>query len=496
MKKNKSVYIISLSLTVAFLIWGAVLPDHLAEVTGALQGILLDTFGWLYLLATLGLLLCSVFLIVSSYGDILLGREGDEPEFPLVTWFAMLFCAGMGIGLVFWGVAEPTLHYYEPPMGQGQTPAAADLAIRFSFFHWGFHPWAIYAMVALCLAYFQFRKQDPGLISHSCRPILQERVDGPLGHTVDIIAVFATVFGVATSLGFGAIQISGGLSHLFGSSNTIYSQLGLIAIVTLLFMLSAQTGLHRGIKYLSNLNMVLALLLLLFLFLVGPTKFIMAVFTTALGEYFQNLPQMSLYLAPFDDSKWINSWTLFFWAWWIAWAPFVGTFIARISKGRTVREFVLGVLLVPTIFCAFWFSVFGGTAISLEMVDHVAIKAVIDEQGKEVALFTVLQQFPFSSLMSFIAIFLIATFFITSADSATFVLGTLTTHGNPNPPNSVKFIWGVVQSVAAAVLLWSGGLEGLQTGAILAAFPFTFVILLMVVSLFKSFRGETTTSKS
>ncbi len=496
MKTNKSVYIISLSLVVAFLIWGAVLPDHLAEVTGAFQGILLDTFGWLYLLATLGLLLCSVFLIVSRYGNILLGCEGDEPEFPFVTWFAMLFCAGTGIGLVFWGVAEPTLHYYEPPMGQGQTPAAADLAIRFSFFHWGFHPWAIYAMVALCLAYFQFRKRDPGLISHSCRPIFQERVDGPLGHTVDIIAVFATVFGVATSLGFGAIQISGGLSYLFGSPNNAYSQLGLIVVVTLLFMLSAQTGLHRGIKYLSNLNMVLALLLLFFLFFVGPTKFIMAVFTTALGEYFQNLPQMSLYLAPFDDSKWINSWTLFFWAWWIAWAPFVGTFIARISKGRTVREFVLGVLLVPTIFCAFWFSVFGGTAISLEMVDQVGIKAVIDEQGKEVALFTVLQQFPLGILLSLIAIFLIAIFFITSADSATFVLGTLTTHGNPNPPNSVKFTWGVVQSVVAAVLLWSGGLEGLQTGAILAAFPFTFVILLMVVSLFKSFKEETTASKS
>jgi glycine betaine transporter len=345
-------------------------------------------------------------------------------------------------------------------------------------------------MVGLCLAYFQFRKQDPGLISHSCRSLLGNKVDGPIGHAIDIIAVCATVFGVATSLGFGAIQISGGLSYLFNISNSITTQLLLIVAVTILFLLSAQTGLQRGIKYLSNINMVLAISLLLFLFLLGPTTFIIEVFTSTLGRYLQNLPTMSLNLAPFKDSSWIQNWTLFYWAWWIAWAPFVGTFIARISKGRTVREFVLGVLLVPSLFCAFWFSVFGGTAISLEMVDHVGIQEVIKEQGVEVALFAVLEQFPFGSVMSVIAIFLIGTFFITSADSATFVLGTLTTRGNLNPPNSVKFTWGIVQSITAAVLLWSGGLKGLQTGSILAAFPFTLIMILMVISLFKAFKAE------
>lgn len=295
---------------------------------------------------------------------------------------------------------------------------------------------------------------------------------------------------MATSLGFGAIQISGGMSYLFGVTNSIETQLILIIIVTGLYMLSAQTGLQRGIKYLSNLNMVLAVGLMGFLLLLGPTQFIMEVFSTSLGKYLQDLPKMSLNLAPFSESTWIQDWTLFYWAWWIAWAPFVGTFIARISKGRTVREFVLGVLFVPTLFCAFWFSIFGGTAISLDMFDHVGIKQVIEAQGKEVALFTVLEQYPLGGVMSLLAIFLIATFFITSADSATFVLGTLTTRGNLNPPNAIKFTWGVIQSVAAAVLLWSGGLKGLQTGSILAAFPFALIMIVMVWSLLKSFREE------
>lgn len=495
MKNGTTVFKVSLSLASAFLLWGAFAPDQLAKVTGSIQTWLLDAFGWFYLLCAVGLLVTAVMLIFSRYGDIPLGRDGEKPEFPLVTWFAMLFCAGMGIGLVFWGAAEPSSHFYDPPFGPAETPEAASLALQYSFFHWGLHPWAIYTMVAMCLAYFQFRRQEPGLISASCQPLIKGKAQGWVGQAIDSIAVFATVFGVATSLGFGAIQISGGLSYLFHVPNTVITQLILIAIVTALYMLSAQTGLHRGIKYLSNLNMVLALSLMGFLLLLGPTKFIMEVFTSALGEYLHNLPKMSLYLAPFDDSRWIQNWTLFYWAWWIAWAPFVGTFIARISRGRTVREFVLGVLLVPSLFCAFWFSIFGGTAISLEMFQEAGLKQVIEAQGKEVALFTLLEQFPMGAVMSLIAIFLIGTFFITSADSATFVLGTLTTHGNLNPSNSVKFTWGIVQSVAAAVLLWSGGLKGLQTGSILAAFPFAFIMLLMVASLFRAFKEEMAAKK-
>jgi len=495
MNSTTPVFKISSLLAFAFLGWGAFFPKHLSQVTGSIQGFLLDVFGWFYLLAASGFLLCALYLIFSRYGDIPLGPDDAKPEFPLLTWFAMLFCAGMGIGLVFWGVAEPNSHYYAPPIGPGETPEAARLALQYTFFHWGLHPWAIYTMVALCLAYFQFRKGVPGLISLACRPLLGKHAEGALGASFDIIAVFATVFGVATSLGFGAVQISGGLSYLFGIPNTLATQLILIAIVTFLYMLSAQTGIQRGIKYLSHLNMVLALSLLLFLLTLGPTHFIINVFVSTLGRYIQNLPTMSLNLVPFADSTWVHDWTLFYWAWWIAWAPFVGTFIARISKGRTVREFILGVLLVPTLFCAFWFSVLGGTAISLEMVDQAGINNVINTQGKEVALFTVLEQFPFGTVMSLIAMFLIATFFITSADSATFVLGTLTTHGNLNPPNPVKFTWGIIQSVAAAILLWSGGLKALQTGAIIAAFPFAIVMIIMIISLLKSFKQETKSSE-
>jgi glycine betaine transporter len=484
------VFKISAGLTGAFLLFGAVAPGLLAHGSDLVHRFLLDTFGWFYLTSVAGFLICAIYLIFSRFGHIRLGQDGDRPEYRLVTWFAMLFCAGMGIGLVFWGVAEPTLHYYNPPAGPGQTAEAARLALRYSFFHWGFHPWAIYAMVGLALAHLQFRKRTPGLISESCRPLLGKWVEGSAGCAIDTMAVFATVFGVATSLGFGAMQISGGLSYLLGTPNTVGTHLILIAAVTVLFMSSAQTGLQRGIKYLSNVTVVLALSLLAFLFVIGPTKFLMSVFISTLGNYLSELPRMSLQLAPFGDQQWIQDWTLFYWAWWIAWAPFVGTFIARISKGRTVREFVLGVLLVPTVFCGLWFSVFGGTAISLEMNGDVGIKHIIDVQGKEIALFSLLDHFPLGAVMSTLAIFLVAIFFITSADSATFVLGTFTTRGELNPPNPIKFVWGVVQSTAAAVLLLSGGLKGLQTAAIIVAFPFAIVMIVMVVSLFRSFQKE------
>ncbi len=491
LKSTNAVFGISCALVLVFLVWGALAPDDLAKRTSAFQTSLLDSFGWLYVLAASAFLLCAFCLIFSRWGDIPLGPDGCKPEFPLLTWFAMLFCAGMGIGLVFWGVAEPTSHFHEPPAGEGGTPEAARLALQYSFFHWGLHPWGIYTMVGLALAYFQFRKGLPGLFSRSCQGVLGKHAAGPLGTAVDIIAVIATIFGVATSLGFGAMQISGGLSYVFEIPNTLMTQLTLIAVVTLLFMASAQTGLQRGIKYLSNLNMILALSLMLFLLSFGPTHFIMTAFPSTFGHYLQNLPTMSLNLAPFRDSTWIHNWTLFYWAWWIAWAPFVGTFIARISRGRTVRQFVLGVLLVPSLFCAFWFTVFGGTGISLELFQNTPLKTVMESEGIEVLLFKVLEQYPAGIIMSFIAIFLITTFFITSADSATFVLGTLTTNGNLNPPNRIKFIWGIIQSLTAAILLFSGGLEGLQTGAILAAFPFVFVIITLIISLLKSFQEET-----
>ncbi|WP_226683074.1 glycine betaine uptake BCCT transporter [Sutcliffiella horikoshii] len=497
MKKTTPVFIVSIIVAVLFIIWGVIPASMLGDaalkpVTEAVQGFIVDKFGWFYLLTATGFLLFSIILIFTKFGRIKLGKDTDEPEYNYITWFAMLFSAGMGIGLVFWGASEPMYHFFAPPTGEGETAEAARVAMRYSFFHWGLHPWAIYSVIALALAYFQFRKGSPGVISSILRPILGDRVDGHLGTFINFIAVFATIFGVATSLGLGAIQISGGLASVTPAiTNNINTQLIVIVVVTVLFMLSAQTGLNKGIKYLSNLNVVLAISLMFFLLFAGPTNFIMDLFTTTVGSYVQNLPAMSFRLFPFDvDNTWVQDWTIFYWAWWIAWAPFVGTFIARISRGRTIREFLLGVLLVPTIFGGLWFSVFGGSAIFLEYFEGIPVYSVIEESGMEVALFSVLQNYPLGMIMSGLAIFLICTFFITSADSATFVLGMQTTNGSLNPPNSIKFVWGLVQSAAAAILLWTGGLKALQTASIIAAFPFAIIMILMVFSLMKSFRGE------
>jgi glycine betaine transporter len=496
MRKVSTVFYISIIIAVLFIIWGVIpaskLPDYsLGAVSTAVHSFLIDRFGWFYLLAATTFLVFCLFLIFSKYGNIRLGEDDEKPEYSSATWFAMLFSAGMGIGLVFWGVAEPISHYHTPPAGEGGTPEAARLAMRYAFFHWGLHPWAIYGVIALALAYFQFRKKEPGVISRILQPIFGDKVNGAVGVAIDTLSVYATIFGVATSLGLGAIQIGGGLSHLFPAiSNNFTTQLIIIIVVTFLFMTSAQTGLNKGIKILSDTNIALAVWLMLFLLFVGPTNFIMDVFTTTIGTYLQNLPSMSFRLAPFEQSDWPKSWTIFYWAWWIAWAPFVGTFIARISRGRTIREFMIGVLVVPTVFSALWFSVFGGSALYLEQFQHISIIDVMNDKGMETALFFMLQQFPFGTILSGLAILLICTFFVTSADSATFVLGMQTTNGMLTPPNSVKFIWGIAQSAAAVILLWTGGLQALQTASIVAAFPFAIIMILIVISLLRSFQKE------
>lgn len=489
-------FLFSVIIAALFIIWG-VIPEStlgnaaLTPVTSAIHQFIIEKFGWYYLLAATLFLGFTLFLIFSRYGNIKLGKTEDEPQYSYISWFAMLFSAGMGIGLVFWGTSEPINHFHTPPSGDGNTAEAARAAMRYSFFHWGLHPWAIYSVLALALAYFQFRKGYPFVISNILRPLLGKRVDGGLGTLINVISVFATVFGVATSLGLGAIQITGGMAYLSPAiDNNFTTQLIVIIIVTVLFVLSAQTGLNKGIKYLSNINILLAILLMLFLLFAGPTNFIMDLFVTTIGSYIQYLPSMSFRLSPFDNNTWVQDWTIFYWAWWIAWAPFVGTFIARISRGRTIREFLIGVLAVPTIFGALWFSVFGGSAIHLDFFKNIPVMDVINERGSEVALFYVLEQFPLGTVMSIIAICLIATFFITSADSATFVLGMQTTNGDLNPSSSVKFIWGMIQTLTAVILLWTGGLDALQTAAIIAALPFSIVLVLTVFSLIKSFREE------
>ncbi|MGG4443528.1 glycine betaine uptake BCCT transporter [Brevibacillus fortis] len=483
-------FLISLAIVFVIVLFGAISPELFASAASHVLKVTTTNFGWFYLIVTFGFLIFCIFLAFSRYGQIPLGSDDDEPEYSLPTWFAMLFSAGMGIGLVFWGVAEPVSHYFSPPAGvTGQTTEAAQTALRYAFFHWGLHPWGIYALIALALAYFQFRKGAKGLISSTFGPLLGERIHGPIGKGIDILAVIATVFGVATSLGLGTLQINGGLSHLFGLPSNTTVQIVIISIITVLFLLSATTGLDRGIKYLSNTNLVLALLLLLLTLVLGPTSFIFDAFTSTLGSYLNNLISMSLRLTPFTQGTWVANWTLFYWSWWIAWAPFVGMFIARVSKGRTIKEFVICVMLVPSLLSFIWFSVFGGTALHLEIFDQAPIGAAV-QRDISTALFLALEQLPMGYILAVVAILLIITFFITSADSAIFVLGMLSSDGNLDPSNRVKFTWGVLQSAIAIVLLLSGGLEGLQTASIVAALPFTVIMVLMCFSLVMALQEE------
>lgn len=494
MRKLTAVFIASFILCVIFILWGAIAPDNLETVSTAAQTFLQTNFGWFYLISASIILLFVIYLAFSKYGDIKLGKDDEEPEYSRFSWFAMLFSAGMGIGLVFWGVAEPVSHYFVPPYGDPETAEAAEAALQFPFFHWGLHPWGIYALIALALAYFKFRKDAPGTISATFYPLIGDRVKGPIGKTIDTIAVFATVFGVATSLGLGAIQINGGLTYLNGNiPDSFVTQIIIIIAVTILFMLSAISGIGRGIKWLSNANIAVAVLLMFFFLFMGPTTFLLDLFTTTIGKYIQTLPQISFRLAPFSETgdAWIQGWTVFYWAWWIAWSPFVGTFIARISRGRTIREFIIGVLAVPTIFSALWFAVFGGTGIYFEMFNNAGIwEAMEHGDYTEIALFSTLGELPFATIATVLSIVLISTFFITSADSATFVIGMQTTNGMFNPPLKIKLVWGLIQSSAAAVLLWSGGLNALQTASIVAAFPFVFILLFMMVSLQKGLSEE------
>ncbi|WP_017381794.1 glycine betaine uptake BCCT transporter [Paenisporosarcina sp. TG-14] len=488
MKKITNVFWIALALVVLAVGFGVIAPTSFETIIGKLQSFITTNFGWYYLSVVSVMVVFVLIIIVSPFGKIRLGKDKDRPEYSRLTWFSMLFSAGMGIGLVFWGAAEPLSHYaISPATADPGTREAFRESMRYTFFHWGIHAWAIYAIVALSLAYFQFRKGEPGLISATLKPIFGDKMNGPWGVLVDVFAVFATVVGVATTLGFGAIQINGGLSYIFGIPNEYWVKVVIIAIVTVLFLISASTGLSKGIKYLSNTNMILAVTLLVLVVILGPTVLIFNMFTDSLGSYIQGIVRMSLSAAPLDvgNREWINGWTIFYWAWWISWSPFVGIFIARVSKGRTIREFLIGVLLVPSIISFFWFAAFGTTAINIQdkVTDLTGLKT-------EETLFAVFNELPFSMVLSVIAVILISTFFITSADSATFVLGMQTTKGSLNPSTMIKIIWGVAQSSIAIILLSADGLSALQSLLIVAAFPFSFIMVLMMFSLYKSLSDE------
>lgn len=471
-------------------ILGAVYPDEFGVISGNISTWISTYIGWYYMiLVTLLVFLC-VFLVLSPIGKLKLGLPDDKPEFKTISWLAMLFSAGMGIGLVFYGASEPITHFMEPPTEEGGTDAAMMESMRSTLIHYGFHAWAMYGVVALALAFSQFRRGEVGLLSKTLRPIFGDRVDGLLGIVVDVLSVFATVIGVAVSLGIGAMQINGGLNYLFDVPVNTFVQGIIIAVVTVLFLMSAWSGLSRGIQYLSNTNMILAGILFAVIIVVGPTLLILNMMTASTGQYLGTFLQQSFDIAPLNDQKseWLNTWTVYYWGWWMSWSPFVGIFIARVSRGRTVREFVLAVLFVPTVIAILWFSTFGTTGITIAE----QVPAIFD-MGAEVQLFAVFNELPMGAILSIVTIFLVSSFFITSADSATFVLGMQTSFGSLTPSNRIKVIWGLSLSAIAFVLLLAGGetgLNALQSAAIIAALPFSVVVILMAIAFYKDANAE------
>lgn len=484
---DKKVFLIGGIICLAFIAWAALLPQAAEIVLGSILSFFSTDFGWMYLIVVSLFIVFLFWLACSKYGNIVLGKDGEKPEFSRSSWFFMLFAAGMGIGLVFWSVAEPMSHYLTPPLGEGGTTEAASEAMRYTFTHWGIHPWACYSIVGLPLAYFQFRKNKPALISSCFEPLIGEkRANGFWGSCINILAVMATVFGVATSLGMGAMQINSGLNYVFGIPYSHLASVIIIAVTTVLFIASSVSGIDKGIKILSYTNMVLVAILLLFVFFTGPTLFLLNFFTDSLGQYMQSIISTSFWTDPFGESNgWLGSWTVFYWAWWISWTPFVGGFIARISKGRTIREFIVGTLLCPAILSFIFMSIMGGSAINMDLagIDNIASDMSSDISF---ALFALLENLPLTTLFSLVAIVLICIFFITSADSSTFVCAMMTARGVQNPPAGLKVFWGLAQGAVATVLLLAGGLTALQSASIAAAFPFMIVCILMIASFVKA----------
>ena len=495
---DKSITIGSVIVCSIFIVATLLSAEMVKEVFDKIFKFFINNFGWSYMLIVAGFVIFSFFMAMTKFGNIRLGKDDETPEFSLMAWFAMLFAAGMGIGLVFWGVAEPMFHFATPPHADPKSPQAAADAMRIAFFHWGLHPWSCYVVVAMVLAYFQFRKGKPGLFSWTLEPLIgKERVKGGFGKTVDALAIVVTLFGVANSLGMGAMQVSTGLNKLYGIPNTNTISIIIIMVVTALFIFSAVSGVDKGIKILSTTNMYMAFGLMTMILFCGPTIHILESLIESLGDYFQSIIKFSFFMDTTNVVEknvgydWMGSWTVFYWAWWLVWAPFVGAFIARISRGRTIREFVFGALLAPTLLCAIWFSILGGTALNMELTmaesPGIAEAALSDPTA---AVFQLYDYLPLSAILSLLTMVIVCIFFITSADSATYIIGVMSSNGNINPSNISKVGWGLLCSTIAAMLLLSGGLKAVQTVSFIFSFPFMILMLFMMVAFFRCITDE------
>ncbi|MFT0892257.1 BCCT family transporter [Pseudochelatococcus sp. G4_1912] len=487
---NPPVFFGSVVIIGIFLLVGIIIPEHASVLFTALQTKVLSAFGWLYLLAVGAFLICMLLLCLGRYGRLKLGPDDATPDFKYASWLAMLFAAGMGIGLMFYSVAEPIMHFIKPPAADPKSITAIQESMSVTFFHWGIHAWAIYAVVGLSLAYFGFRYNLPLTIRSGLYPLLKERINGPIGHAVDIFAIVGTMFGLATSLGIGVSQINAGLNYLIGWPIGPEVQIPLIAAITMLATISVVTGLDKGIRILSEINLIVAILLMLFVLVVGPTSQLFRDFVENIGLYLDSLVLRTFNTYAYEQTSWINAWTLFYWAWWISWSPFVGMFIARISRGRTVREFVTAVLFIPAGFTFFWMTVFGNTAIFIDT--GVAAGELSDAIYADVSvgLFKFFEYLPFTEITSGLAVILIAIFFVTSADSGSLVMDSIAAGGETETSNIQRIFWCALEGMVAASLLLAGGLAALQAVTIVSALPFTFVMIALVWALFQGMRAD------
>ncbi len=488
-RTSPPVFLTSASIIVLLILFGTLFTGTAETFFNALQKEITASFSWLFTIATLFFLLFALFLIFSPYGKIRLGQADDRPEFSTFTWFAMLFSAGMGIGLVFWSIAEPISHFIARPSGQENISAAALEAMKITYFHWGLHAWAVFMVVGVSLAFFSFRRNLPFSLRSAFYPLFGEKIFGPIGHAIDIFAVVGTLFGVATSLGLGAMQVNSGLNFIAGVPQSVTVQLLLIAGITAIATVSVVLGLHKGISRLSLFNLWLAGGLMLFVLTAGPTSYILGNFFESSAAYLGNLAQLSYWSEWETDLKWKSSWTIFYWAWWVAWAPFVGTFIARISRGRTIRELLVAGLFAPALTTFVWLSVFGGTALHLEIFAGASIAEAVSFDVSS-ALFKTLNQLPYSLISSSLATLAIVTFFVTSSDSGSLVIDMITAGGDANPPVNQRVFWAITEGAAAAVLLIAGGLQSLQTAAIASGFPLALLLVGMCFCLLKALRQD------
>lgn len=483
------VFIPSAIIIILFVIVAIVFGEPLSDFFLDIRNQLYDKIGWFFIFTVNVLLVSAILLAFSKFGKIKLGGRKATPDFSNFAWYSMLFSAGMGIGLIFYGVAEPIQHFASPPIPVTSEVDAAKQAFKFTFLHYGLHPWAVYGMIALAFAFFTFNRKLPLTVRSLFAPLLGRKIHGVIGHIVDTLAVIACLFGLATTLGFGAQQVGSGLKFLFDIENSVRNQIIFISLTTLLATASIVSGLDKGVKILSELNIRIALLFMLCMLFIGPTVFLLDSFIENIGLYAQNLIELGTYTEVYAESKWQNNWTIFYWAWWIAWSPFVGIFIARISKGRTIREFLVGVVILPTVFSFLWFTVFGSSAVYLEL-NHLADIAGAVKHDISTALFEMLKHYPFTVVLSAIGILLIISFFVTSSDSGSLVVDFLTTGGKLDTPVGTRIFWALIEGLLAISLLIGGGLSTLQTAVMIAALPFAIILLIMTYSLFKALRRE------